>query len=141
MAGFASPLYDLDARTGFIPPKPPLLRLFDGYERWELLLDDAKANFVNPGPSGLATATEKQYTANWRKRVTKVSQGCPPKLLRFLSNTDCRACLSLLLLAHRCQCSTAQDCKRTSARSEEPTTSWLISFNSTFTLCHPAPPT
>ncbi|KAF8327209.1 Indoleamine 2,3-dioxygenase [Cantharellus anzutake] len=69
MAGFASPLYDLDPRTGFMPPEPPLLRLPHPYGPWEVLLDDAKRHFVNPGPSGLATATEKQYTAKWRKRV------------------------------------------------------------------------
>lgn len=82
MAGFASPLYDLDSRTGFIPPEPPLLRLADGYERWELLLDDAKANFVNPGSSGLATATEMQYTSKWRNRVAAVSHSCSSKPLR-----------------------------------------------------------
>lgn len=33
--------YDVDTRTGFMPPEPPLARLPPQWEQWEALLDNA----------------------------------------------------------------------------------------------------
>jgi hypothetical protein len=73
MFGFASPNFDIDARTGFLPSQAPLRRLAGPFERWELLLDDALSRFVSPGASPLVSKAQVAFADLWRKRVRKVS--------------------------------------------------------------------
>jgi indoleamine 2,3-dioxygenase len=72
MPKFAFSQYGIDAHTGFLTPEPPLRRLSGEYEQWEILLDEAKDNFVHTGPSSEITLKQRAFGCMWRKRVRKV---------------------------------------------------------------------
>jgi hypothetical protein len=80
MFGFASPNFDIDARTGFLPGQAPLRRLTGSFERWELLLDDALSRFVSPGACPLISKAQVAFADLWQKRIRKVSHStyAPP---------------------------------------------------------------
>lgn len=75
MSVFALDRFEIDARTGFLPPEPPLQRLGPAYHVWEELLDHGKVNartlrdhlgVIPPIPSVLAAWKD------WRDRVSVV---------------------------------------------------------------------
>ncbi|KAI0312726.1 Indoleamine 2,3-dioxygenase-domain-containing protein [Amylostereum chailletii] len=43
--------FDVDTRTGFMPPDPPIARLPEQWEQWENLLDDAQKSRLQLGHS------------------------------------------------------------------------------------------
>ncbi|KAI9442106.1 Indoleamine 2,3-dioxygenase [Lactarius indigo] len=53
--------FDVDTRTGFMPPDPPLVRLPTQWEPWEQLLDDAQQTGI--------TDEEVVQSESWRIRV------------------------------------------------------------------------
>ncbi|EEB86764.1 hypothetical protein MPER_16159, partial [Moniliophthora perniciosa FA553] len=62
-------VFDVDSRTGFMPPKVPLQRLPDDCEAWETLLAEAIRDRLSPGDKiGLSDA-EKSLSARWRVSV------------------------------------------------------------------------
>lgn len=72
MPNFTFSRYGIDPHTGFLSPEPPLRRLSGEYEQWEILLDQAKNNFVHTGPSPEITLKQRAFGCMWRKRVRKV---------------------------------------------------------------------
>lgn len=73
MSGFSFSSFGIDPHTGFLSPEPPLRRLPGVQERWEVLLDDAMANFVYTGSAPEITFSQRVYGCVWRKRVRTVS--------------------------------------------------------------------
>lgn len=65
--------FDVDARTGFMPPQPPLERLPDEWEHWEDVLSDAVTRGLRLGELPDLTEEDLRASEEWRERVRKVS--------------------------------------------------------------------
>lgn len=65
--------FDVDTRTGFMPPQPPLTRLPLAWERWEELLDAATTARLQLGEKPDLSEAERSRSAEWRARVRQVS--------------------------------------------------------------------
>ena len=65
--------FDVDTRTGFMPPQAPLARLPSEWEPWETLLDDAISQKLQLGERVDLEESEKLKSETWRKRVRSVS--------------------------------------------------------------------
>ena len=67
--------FDVDTRTGFMPPQPPLTRLPAAWEQWEALLDDATADNrrLQLAEKPDLSEAERMRSAEWRARVRAVS--------------------------------------------------------------------
>lgn len=68
--------FDVDTRTGFMPPQPPLTRLPPAWEPWEDLLDAAAGGKLQLGEKPDLSEAERTRSAEWRARVREVS--CEP---------------------------------------------------------------
>lgn len=64
--------FDVDTRTGFMPPNPPLARLPSQWEPWEQLLDDAQSYRLQLGNKVDITDEEKARSESWRVRVAQL---------------------------------------------------------------------
>jgi hypothetical protein len=64
--------FDVDTRTGFMPPDPPLTRLPAQWELWEQLLDGARLHRLQLGSKVGITEEEKARSEPWRARVSQV---------------------------------------------------------------------
>jgi indoleamine 2,3-dioxygenase len=65
--------FDVDTRTGFMPPQAPLARLPSEWEPWETLLDDAISRKLQLGERVDLEESEKLKSETWRERVRGVS--------------------------------------------------------------------
>lgn len=65
--------FDVDTRTGFMPPQPPLLRLPQKWEEWEETLDDAILRKLQLADKVGITEADKLRASDWQARVRKVS--------------------------------------------------------------------
>lgn len=70
--------FDVDTRTGFLPPQPPLSRLPFLWEPWEAALDDAVSCKLQLGDKYGLTAAEMISSTSWRTRVSHVSAFISP---------------------------------------------------------------
>lgn len=61
--------FDVDNRTGFMPPRPPLRRLPPQWELWESLLDRAKSEEIQLGIKPDLTDEAKSTSEKWRRDV------------------------------------------------------------------------
>jgi Indoleamine 2,3-dioxygenase len=62
--------FDVDVRTGFLPPEPPLERLTDEpYVPWETILADANQSHLTLGADG----PQEHSARRWRRCVREVS--------------------------------------------------------------------
>jgi indoleamine 2,3-dioxygenase len=73
--------FDVDSRTGFMPPKPPIARLPATWEDWEAALDLAFAAKLKCGDHHGLTPDDAANSEAWRAQVRKV---CPLSLIRHL---------------------------------------------------------
>ena len=64
--------FDVDTRTGFMPPDPPLPRLPSQWELWEQVLDDAQLHRLQLGSKPGITDEEKAQSESWRARISQV---------------------------------------------------------------------
>ena len=64
--------FDVDTRTGFMPPSPPLARLPSQWEPWEQLLDNAQSYRLQLGSKTDITDEEKARSDSWRACVAQV---------------------------------------------------------------------
>lgn len=67
--------FDVDTRTGFMPPQPPLTRLPPEWEAWEVVLDDAVASRLQLGDKRDLSEVDQAISDRWRARVREVSSG------------------------------------------------------------------
>lgn len=65
--------FDVDTRTGFMPPQPPLARLPAAWERWEATLDAAAEGKLQLGSTLALSEDEADKSAQWRNNVENVS--------------------------------------------------------------------
>lgn len=68
--------FDVDTRTGFLPPQPPISRLPSGWEDWEVVLDDAISSRLQLGEKSNLCESEKRASERWRSRVRNVRVSC-----------------------------------------------------------------
>lgn len=61
--------FDVDARTGFMPPQPPLARLPSEWEAWECTLESAIRQKLQLGDSPGLHQEEKDKSEAWRVHV------------------------------------------------------------------------
>ncbi|CCM02780.1 uncharacterized protein FIBRA_04888 [Fibroporia radiculosa] len=64
--------FDVDTRTGFMPPQPPLTRLPKEWESWEALLDHALSSRLQLGDKQGVSDHDKTLSEGWRKRVREL---------------------------------------------------------------------
>ena len=64
--------FDIDDRTGFMPPMPPLTRLPSEWETWEATLDSALAKRLKLYNGPGTTDNDRDESAAWREGVCKV---------------------------------------------------------------------
>ncbi|KIY52230.1 Indoleamine 2,3-dioxygenase [Fistulina hepatica ATCC 64428] len=64
--------FDVDNRTGFMPPHPPLSRLSADYEPWEQALDDAVSLRLRLGDSPNITGADRARSEAWRDGVRQL---------------------------------------------------------------------
>lgn len=66
--------FDVDTRTGFMPPQAPLERLPSEWDLWELALDEAIDRKLQLGDKPDLTEEDKIRSETWRAQVRKVSR-------------------------------------------------------------------
>ncbi|KAG1821602.1 Indoleamine 2,3-dioxygenase [Suillus subaureus] len=64
--------FDVDTRTGFMPPDPPLSRLPAEWELWETALDAAMQAKLQLAVKPGLTAEEKNSSESWREHVRQL---------------------------------------------------------------------
>ncbi|KDN52116.1 Indoleamine 2,3-dioxygenase [Tilletiaria anomala UBC 951] len=65
--------FDIDVRTGFLPPEPPLSRLDSPYHIWEDLLSLARSSHLRLLGGGASSSPEGAPLARrWRRRVRQM---------------------------------------------------------------------
>lgn len=79
--------FDVDTRTGFMPPEPPLVRLPLQWEPWEQLLDHAQSYRLQLGKKIDITEEEKARSESWRARVAQVRR-CSLRSLDICNTND-----------------------------------------------------
>lgn len=65
--------FDVDTRSGFMPPQPPTSRLPQFWDLWEIILDDAISHGIQLGDKVSLSDYERGISETWRHRVRKVS--------------------------------------------------------------------
>lgn len=64
--------FDVDTRTGFMPPQPPLSRLPSTWETWECTLDEAQRLELQLGDTPELPEYERAKSESWRSHVREV---------------------------------------------------------------------
>ncbi|KAK7027245.1 hypothetical protein VNI00_015334 [Paramarasmius palmivorus] len=64
--------FDVDNRSGFMPPHPPVARLPSEWEAWEQVLDAAIAERLQLGAKPGLSIREREQSALWRARVQEL---------------------------------------------------------------------
>ena len=75
--------FDVDTRTGFMPPQAPLTRLPEQWEHWEATLDDAVASELQLGDKRDLSDQDKSRSERWRARVREVSASVLESLFAY----------------------------------------------------------
>ena len=66
--------FDVDNRTGFMPPDPPLTRLPSEWETWEAILDSALTKRLKLYNDPTTSDDHRAESASWRDDVREVSK-------------------------------------------------------------------
>ncbi|KAG8801768.1 hypothetical protein FRC17_006560 [Serendipita sp. 399] len=61
--------FDVDVRSGFMPPEPPISRLPSEWQEWETVLQDAIDARLKLGDNPVVAPEETDRSALWRDRV------------------------------------------------------------------------
>ena len=70
--------FDVDNRTGFMPPEPPLTRLPSQWETWEAVLDSALTRRLKLYNGPATSDNDRAESAAWREVVRQVSKNPAP---------------------------------------------------------------
>jgi indoleamine 2,3-dioxygenase len=84
--------FDVDTRTGFMPPDPPLNRLPAQWELWETALDAAMQAKLQLAVKPGLTLEEKNSSELWREHVRQVSTGLRMFFYALLTHTPTAPC-------------------------------------------------
>ena len=66
--------FDVDNRTGFMPPEPPLTRLPGEWETWEAVLDSALTKRLKLYSDPATSDDDRAESTAWREDVHKVGR-------------------------------------------------------------------
>jgi len=83
--------FDVDNRTGFMPPQPPLTRLPEPWQPWEEALNDAVTSRLQLGDNRDLSEADVTRSAQWRARIRD---------LRILPTMELKKSEILLRRAH-----------------------------------------
>ncbi|KAH9914873.1 Indoleamine 2,3-dioxygenase [Epithele typhae] len=72
MSTLAAHDFDVDTRTGFMPPQPPIARLPTAWELWEATLDDAISSKLELADKPGLSQDDEERSARWRTSVRKL---------------------------------------------------------------------
>lgn len=61
--------FDVDTRTGFMPPDPPINRLPIEWEPWEVILEHALSSKLQLAVKSVLTEEEIAHSSSWRESV------------------------------------------------------------------------
>ncbi|RPD72449.1 Indoleamine 2,3-dioxygenase [Lentinus tigrinus ALCF2SS1-7] len=64
--------FDVDTRTGFMPPQPPLARLPPAWEPWEAALEDAIQSKLQLADKPALSPAEQEKSERWRNSVREL---------------------------------------------------------------------
>ena len=64
--------FDVDTRTGFMPPQPPLARLPNAWEPWEAALEDAIMSKLQLADKPDLSRDDEERSERWRSTVREV---------------------------------------------------------------------
>lgn len=64
--------FDVDTRTGFMPPHQPLMRLPDDWAAWEDMLDSGVSSRLQLGCKVGLSEEEAAASESWRQRIREV---------------------------------------------------------------------
>ncbi|KAH8092661.1 tryptophan 2,3-dioxygenase [Cristinia sonorae] len=64
--------FDIDTRTGFMPPQPPLTRLPPQWELWELVLEDGLASRLQLADKPDLSEGDRQRASLWQARIREL---------------------------------------------------------------------
>ncbi len=64
--------FDVDTRTGFMPPDPPVTRLPFEWESWEVALDNAVASRLQLGDKQNLSGEDQARSERWRAQIREV---------------------------------------------------------------------
>ncbi|RPD59702.1 Indoleamine 2,3-dioxygenase [Lentinus tigrinus ALCF2SS1-6] len=64
--------FDVDTRTGFMPPQPPLARLPPAWEPWEAALEDAIQSKLQLADKPDLSPAEQEKSERWRNSVREL---------------------------------------------------------------------
>jgi len=81
--------YDVDVRSGFMPPTEPVARLDGDFEIWEDVLDAALGRVNLASDLAYASEDEKSFVGRWRDQVRQVCNDYQ-KFFRYLLNSNLR---------------------------------------------------
>lgn len=81
--------YDVDVRSGFMPPTEPVARLDGDFEIWEDVLDAALGRVKLASDLADASEDEKSFVGRWRDQVRQVCNDYQ-KIFRYLLNANLR---------------------------------------------------
>lgn len=65
--------FDVDTRTGFMPPQSPTISLPPMWSKWEAILDDAISKGLQLGDKISLSDCERRTSETWRNHVRNVS--------------------------------------------------------------------
>jgi hypothetical protein len=72
LVGDANGVFDVDPKTGFLPPQAPVVRLPAQWDEWERTLDNAVAARLQPGDKVGLTTDQMKTSERWRAQVRQV---------------------------------------------------------------------
>jgi len=81
--------YDVDVRSGFMPPTEPVARLDGDFEIWEDVLDAALGRVKLASDLADASEDEKSFVGRWRDQVRQVCNDYQ-EIFRYLLNANLR---------------------------------------------------
>lgn len=95
--------FDVDVRSGFLPPEPPLQRLPDDLpeSQWEIMLASARVVGLKINGGGIAVSDkERRQCRQWRRQIREMAIIHPSKKLQADIRYARRAHVVLTFLAH-----------------------------------------
>ena len=97
--------FDIDTRTGFVPPIVPISRLPNQWEPWERVLDNLQSNRLSLGDKKNLSTEDAARSEAWRARVREVlchNIGLPLNIILMLLFWSCPFCLSRICRDRTC---------------------------------------
>lgn len=79
--------FDVDNRTGFMPPEPPLTRLPSQWETWEAVLDSALTKRLKLYNGPTTSDNDRAESAAWREVARQVSESLAPTRMTPIGET------------------------------------------------------